>query len=135
MVTIRFARFGTKKRPYYHFVVTDRESKRDGDFLEQIGTYDPTKPVSEVKIEMAVSEPFVEPTIEAILSSARTGAVGDGKIFVQELERVVRIRTGERDTSALTPITADDVQRRANEEALNQDALDDAALDALEALG
>ena len=88
-----------------------------------------------VKIEMAVSEPFVEPTIEAILSSARTGAVGDGKIFVQELERVVRIRTGERDTSALTPITADDVQRRANEEALSQDALDDAALDALEALG
>lgn len=52
MVTIRFARFGTKKRPYYHFVVTDRESKRDGDFLEQIGTYDPTKPVAEVKIDM-----------------------------------------------------------------------------------
>lgn len=68
-----------------------------------------------VKIEMAVSEPFVEPTVQAILESARTGAVGDGKIFVQDLERVIRIRTGERDTSALTPVTADDVQRRANE--------------------
>ena len=66
-----------------------------------------------VKIEAAVSEPFVEPTIQAILSSARTGEVGDGKIFVQELERVIRIRTGERDTAALTPITADEVQRRA----------------------
>lgn len=53
MVTIRFARFGTKKRPYYHFVVTDRESPRDGNFLEQIGTYDPSKPVSEVKVDMA----------------------------------------------------------------------------------
>src|SRR6266508_3271764 len=66
-----------------------------------------------VKIEMACSEPFVEPTIKAILSSARTGEVGDGKIFVQALEQVIRIRTGERDNAALTPITADAVQRRA----------------------
>jgi len=64
-----------------------------------------------VRIEIAVSEPFVEPTIQAILSSARTGDVGDGKIFVQALEQVVRIRTGERDTAALTPVTADQVQR------------------------
>jgi nitrogen regulatory protein P-II 1 len=71
-----------------------------------------------VRIEMAVSEPFVEPTINAILSAARTGAVGDGKIFVQPLERVIRIRTGEMDVDALTPITADDVQERANQEFL-----------------
>ena len=69
-----------------------------------------------VRIEMAVSEPFVEPTIEAILESARTGGVGDGKIFVQPLDRVVRIRTGERDNAALTPVTADEVQRRAQGE-------------------
>jgi nitrogen regulatory protein P-II 1 len=66
-----------------------------------------------VKIQMACSEPFVEPTIKAILSSARTGEVGDGKIFVQPLEQVIRIRTGERDNAALTPVTADVVQRRA----------------------
>ncbi|HZE74138.1 MAG TPA: P-II family nitrogen regulator [Gemmatimonadales bacterium] len=66
-----------------------------------------------VKIEMAVSEPFVEPTINAILASARTGEVGDGKIFVQPVERVIRIRTGENDNAALTPITADEVQRNA----------------------
>jgi nitrogen regulatory protein P-II 1 len=71
-----------------------------------------------VRIEMAVSEPFVEPTINAILSAARTGAVGDGKIFVQPLERVIRIRTGEMDVDALTPITAGDVQDRANQEFL-----------------
>ena len=64
-----------------------------------------------VRIEIAVSEPFVEPTIQAILSAARTGDVGDGKIFVQPLEQVVRIRTGERDNAALTPVTADEVQR------------------------
>ena len=68
-----------------------------------------------VKIEMVCSEPFVEPTIDAILSAARTGAVGDGKIFIQPIERVIRIRTGERDNAALTPVTADSVQRVALE--------------------
>jgi len=66
-----------------------------------------------VKIEMACSEPFVEPTVQAILSAARTGAVGDGKIFVQPLDRVIRIRTGESDNEALTPVTATEVQRSA----------------------
>lgn len=70
-----------------------------------------------VKIEMACSEPFVEPTIQAILSSARTGEVGDGKIFVQPLERVIRIRTGEADNAALTAVNADEVQRAAIEAA------------------
>jgi nitrogen regulatory protein P-II 1 len=65
---------------------------------------------------MVCSEPFVQPTINAILSSARTGEVGDGKIFVQPIEQVVRIRTGERDNAALTPVTADEVQRKALEE-------------------
>ena len=69
-----------------------------------------------VKIEMVCSQPFVEPTIDAILSGARTGEVGDGKIFVQPLEQVIRIRTGERDNAALTPVTADEVQRRARAE-------------------
>jgi nitrogen regulatory protein P-II 1 len=68
-----------------------------------------------VKIEMVCSEPFVEATIQAILSSARTGHVGDGKIFVQPIERVIRIRTGEENNAALTPITADAVQRHAIE--------------------
>lgn len=66
-----------------------------------------------IKIEMACSEPFVEATIDAIVGAARTGKVGDGKIFVQQLERVVRIRTGERDNAALTPITVDEVQRQS----------------------
>ena len=64
-----------------------------------------------IKIEMACSEPFVEATINAIVDAARTGAVGDGKIFVQQLDRVVRIRTGERDNAALTPVTVNEVQR------------------------
>ena len=68
-----------------------------------------------VRIEMAVSESFVQPTIDAIVASARTGEVGDGKIFVQPLERVIRIRSGEEDTDALTPITADAVQSRAQQ--------------------
>ena len=66
-----------------------------------------------VKIEMVCSEPFVEPCVQAILSAARTGEVGDGKIFVQPLDQVIRIRTGERDNDALTAVNADAVQRAA----------------------
>ncbi len=46
----------------------------------------------------------VEPTVKAILASARTGDVGDGKIFVLPVEKVYRIRTGEEDQAAVTPI-------------------------------
>ena len=66
-----------------------------------------------VKIEMVCSEPFVEPCVQAILASARTGEVGDGKIFIQPIERVIRIRTGEVDNAALTAVNADAVQRAA----------------------
>ena len=66
-----------------------------------------------VKIEMVCSEPYVEPCVQAILSAARTGEVGDGKIFVQPIERVIRIRTGEADNAALTAVNADQVQRAA----------------------
>lgn len=66
-----------------------------------------------VLLQMACSDPFVDPTIAAIVGSARTGEVGDGKIFVQPLERVIRIRTGEENTAAVTAVTAEAVQRQA----------------------
>jgi len=59
-----------------------------------------------VRFEIAVSDPFVEPTIQALCEGARTGQVGDGKIFVVPLERVVRIRTAETDDRAVTPVDA-----------------------------
>lgn len=65
-----------------------------------------------VRIEMACSEEFVERTIAAICEGARTGEVGDGKIFVLPLERTVRIRTGERDNDALTAVNADEIMRQ-----------------------
>ncbi|MEQ1692411.1 MAG: P-II family nitrogen regulator [Gemmatimonas sp.] len=64
-----------------------------------------------VRIEMACSEAFVERTIQAICEGARTGDVGDGKIFVMPLDRTVRIRTGERDDQALTAVNADEIMR------------------------
>ena len=54
-----------------------------------------------LKIEVAVAAELVDKTIEAISSAARTGQIGDGKIFVSPLEAAIRIRTGERDTDAL----------------------------------
>ena len=56
-----------------------------------------------VRLEIGVSEPFVSITVGAILASARTGEVGDGKVFVLEVNQVHRIRTGERDEAAVTP--------------------------------
>jgi len=57
--------------------------------------------VPKTKIEIAVDDALAERVIEAITTTARTGKVGDGKIFVANLEQVVRIRTGERDASAI----------------------------------
>lgn len=54
-----------------------------------------------VKIEMVVADELTEPAIEAIVRAARTGKIGDGKIFVSEVQQVVRIRTGEIGEEAL----------------------------------
>jgi nitrogen regulatory protein P-II 1 len=82
-----------------------------GGELDRVETYRGTTVKMElsekVRFEIAVSDSFVEPTIEALCAGARTGEVGDGKIFVVPLERAVRIRTGETDRSAVTPVTAE----------------------------
>jgi nitrogen regulatory protein P-II 2 len=57
--------------------------------------------VPKTKLEIAVDNALVDQLIEAIMKAAKTGKVGDGKIFVFELSQVVRIRTGERDASAI----------------------------------
>jgi nitrogen regulatory protein P-II 1 len=80
-----------------------------GGELERVETYRGTTVqvgLSEkVRFEIAVSDDFVDPTIQALCNGARTGDVGDGKIFVLPLERAVRIRTGETDHGAVTPVT------------------------------
>jgi nitrogen regulatory protein P-II 2 len=57
--------------------------------------------VPKTKIEIAVDNALVDQVIEAVMKAAQTGKVGDGKIFVFDLSQVVRIRTGERDASAI----------------------------------
>lgn len=51
--------------------------------------------LSKIKIEIAVNEEFVKPTVDAIITGARSGKIGDGKIFVTSLDECIRIRTGE----------------------------------------
>ena len=79
-----------------------------GGETERVETYRGTTVKMEltekVRIEIGVSDHFVEPTIGAIVAGARTGDVGDGKIFVMPVEQVVRIRTGETDRAAVTPV-------------------------------
>ena len=66
-----------------------RGSKETGNLLRKI------------RLDIAVNDNFVEPTIKAIIKGARTGKIGDGKIFVLDLPRVVRIRTGEEGPKAI----------------------------------
>ena len=57
--------------------------------------------LKKIRLDIAVNEDFVKPTIEAIMKGARTGNIGDGKIFVVPLEQCYRIRTGEKDSKAI----------------------------------
>jgi nitrogen regulatory protein P-II 2 len=65
------------------------------------GTKETGNLLRKIRLEIAVNEAFVEPTIQAITKGARSGELGDGKIFVYDLKEVVRIRTGERGTEAI----------------------------------
>ena len=56
---------------------------------------------NKIRVEIAVNDDFVQPTIEAIIAGARTGKIGDGKIFVSSLEECIRIRTGEKGHDAI----------------------------------
>ena len=82
-----------------------------GGEMERVETYRGTTVKMElsekVRIEIGVSDHFVEPTVKAILAAARTGDVGDGKVFVLPVEKVWRIRTGEEDQAAVTPVVPD----------------------------
>lgn len=66
-----------------------RGAKESGNLLRKI------------RLDIAVNEEFVEPTIKAIVGGARTGKIGDGKIFVVDLPRCIRIRTGEEGNDAI----------------------------------
>jgi nitrogen regulatory protein P-II 2 len=57
--------------------------------------------LKKLRLEIAVNEDFVEPTIEAIIEGAQTGKIGDGKIFILDLLECIRIRTGERGNNAI----------------------------------
>ena len=81
-----------------------------GGELDRVETYRGTtvkmRLSEKIRFEIAVSEEFVKPTIDALREGARTGEVGDGKIFVLDLEQAVRIRTGETDEGAVTPMSS-----------------------------
>ncbi len=57
--------------------------------------------LKKIRLEIAVSEPFLEKTVDTIIKSARTGEIGDGKIFILDLAECIRIRTGEKGNDAI----------------------------------
>jgi len=88
--------------------VSMRRVQGHGGELERVETYRGTTVkmglAEKVRFEIAVSEEFVQTTVDALCEGARTGEVGDGKVFVVGLEQAVRIRTGETDQGAVTPV-------------------------------
>jgi nitrogen regulatory protein P-II 1 len=86
-----------------------------GGELETVQTYRGTTVKMElqekVRLEIGVSEPFVDLTVKAIIEAAATGEVGDGKIFVIPIQSVYRIRTGEMNEAAVTPELAPSEER------------------------
>ena len=90
--------------------VTMSRVQGHGGELERVETYRGTTVQmsleDKMRFEIAVSDSFVEPAVEALRAGARTGEVGDGKIFVVPLEQAVRIRTGETDVGAVTPVSS-----------------------------
>jgi nitrogen regulatory protein P-II 1 len=89
--------------------VTISRVQGHGGEIEQVENYRGTTVkmalAEKVRLEIGVSNHFVEPTVAAIMSAARTGEVGDGKILVLPVERIYRIRTGEQDQDAVTPVS------------------------------
>jgi nitrogen regulatory protein P-II 1 len=81
-----------------------------GGEMEHVETYRGTSVkmalAEKVRIEIGVSNHFVQRTVDAILASARTGDVGDGKVMVLPIEKIYRIRTAEQDQDAVTPMPA-----------------------------
>ncbi len=77
MVKIRLQRYGAKKAPFYHIVVADSRSPRDGRIVEQIGTYDPMKEPAEIKLDLAKVETWIKngakptDTVKALIEKAK----------------------------------------------------------------
>ncbi|MBR6033307.1 MAG: 30S ribosomal protein S16 [Clostridia bacterium] len=77
MVKIRLQRYGAKKAPFYHIVVADSRSPRDGRIVEQIGTYDPMKTPAEIKLDMEKVETWIKngakptDTVKALIEKAK----------------------------------------------------------------
>ncbi len=88
--------------------LTISRAQGHGGETEQVETYRGTTVKVElqekVRFEIGVSDHFVETTVRAVLGAASTGEVGDGKIFVLPVEKIYRIRTGEEDRAAVTPV-------------------------------
>lgn len=71
MVKVRLARHGSKKRPYYHIVAAYAEDKRDGRFIEQLGTYDPSKPMADARIDHERVDYWISVGAQPTRSTAR----------------------------------------------------------------
>lgn len=88
--------------------LTVSKAQGHGGETEAVETYRGTTVKMEltdkIVLDIGVSEAFVDTTVQAILTAARTGEVGDGKVFVLPVEKVYRIRTGEEDMAAVTPV-------------------------------
>ena len=103
VATIRSERLGNVLEELFKVGVeglTVSPAQGHGGERDHVETFRGTQVVMKLSEKMRV----VEPTVQAIIKGARTGDVGDGKVFVMPVEKVYRIRTGEVDQAAVTPV-------------------------------
>ncbi len=91
------------KREIYKISVTNALGcgQQKGYHESYRGVEEEVNLLRKVRLEIAVNEDYVKPTIEGIIQGARTGEIGDGKIFVMDLPECIRIRTGESGSAAI----------------------------------
>lgn len=87
--------------------ITVSKVQGHGGETEKVETYRGTTVKMElsekVRLDIAITEPYLDKAVQTVIKTARTGEVGDGKVFVIPIEKVYRIRTGEEDAEAVTP--------------------------------
>lgn len=115
MVVIRLARHGAHKRPYYRVVVADSRARRDGRFIDQVGTYDPTKDPSVINLNIEKVDEWIAKGAQPTDRVAKLIAVVKGEEMPAKIQARAAMKAAEKE--AAEKAAAEEAARKAAEEA------------------
>ena len=115
MVVIRLARHGAHKRPFYRIVVADQRKRRDGRVIEQVGTYDPNKEPSEIRIDLEKVDEWIAKGAQPSERVAKIIALERGEALPEKVAKRAAMKAEEK--AAAEKAAAEEAARKAAEEA------------------